>query len=88
MTRSTLTIIGAALVLIGAVKAWTLMQAARFITIPSCLGPDSIVRLDGTFNLQAHCWGCYTALFGLVLIVFSSIWTKRAQKIVAPTNHT
>lgn len=88
MTKPTFAIIGMAIFLIGAVKTWTHMQASQFLTIPNCLGSETIVRLDGPLGIQVHCWGCYAALFGLALIVVPSIWTKRAQKVVKAKNYT
>ncbi|MEL6828975.1 MAG: hypothetical protein AAFO63_02450 [Pseudomonadota bacterium] len=61
--------LGAALVLIGAIKAWGHSQAAGLLRLPSCFGDDVLVRVDVPLWHQVHCWGCYVALAGLAIIL-------------------
>lgn len=68
MTAHTLRIFGAALILIGGAKAWMHSQAAGLLKLPTCLGPDVLVRIDTPLWHQVHCWGCYAALAGLAFL--------------------
>lgn len=83
MTTQALRIFGASLLLIGGIKAWAHSQSAGLLRLPSCLGEDVIVRVDTSLWHQVHCWGCYAALAGLLLIVLPS--AKRDRTDLAKT---
>ena len=69
MTANTIRLLGAALLLIGVVKAWTHSQSFGLLRMPSCLGGDILVRIDAPLWHQFHCWGCYVALLGLAVLL-------------------
>jgi len=79
MTASTLRLIGALFVLIGAIKVWTHSQSAGLLSVPTCFGGDALIRVDMPLWHQVHCWGCYVALAGFAALALPDVW-KRAQR--------
>lgn len=79
MTTQALRFIGTAMLLIGSLKAWAHSQSASVLRLPSCLGEDVLVRLDAPLWHQVHCWGCYVAIAGLLLIAAPMVQHRRQQ---------
>lgn len=86
MTTRALRIFGASLLLIGGIKAWAHSQSAGLLRLPSCLGEDVLVRVDTSLWHQVHCWGCYVALAGLLLIVLPSLRREHAGLVKTVAN--
>ncbi|KCZ93397.1 hypothetical protein HJO_06060 [Hyphomonas johnsonii MHS-2] len=76
--------VGLGLVLIGALKTWAHVEAARTLTLPGCLGSEFVIRLGAPTAMQVHCWGCYAVLMGLVLIAGSFAWSRWERQIMRP----
>ncbi len=80
MTARIQALLGAALLLIGALKALSHLTAASTLTIPGCLGGNFIVQLDTPLWHQIHCWGCYVALLGLGLMLHTALQLAQKQR--------
>ncbi len=68
----------AMVVLVGAGKAWMHGNAMATLSVPGCLGQNFTIRLDLPVWQQAHCWGCYLAIGGLIILAIE-LFTKRAD---------
>ena len=62
---------GAALLVTGLSKVWLHLNTATTLSIPGCLGTDFSIVLSSSPPSLAHCWGCYVALFGVLIMAVS-----------------
>lgn len=71
--------VGLMLVIIGGVKAWTHATSASYLFLPMCTGRTLSVPIEGGMTLASlHCWGCYVAVIGVVMVAYD-IYTRRIK---------
>ena len=60
---------GLAMIAVGLLKAYLHTMSTGVIHITTCLGRDVTLYAQGSLWSNAHCWGCYMALAGVLVIV-------------------
>ncbi|MEL7040548.1 MAG: hypothetical protein AAGL90_03440 [Pseudomonadota bacterium] len=80
MALSLQTLLGLVMIAIGGVKTWLHVGSVPVLALQTCNGQTLQMSLDPSHGLlQAHCWGCYLVLAGLV-VVGQAAWRAHTKR--------
>ena len=84
MTPTHQSLLGLAMVLLGAVKTWLHIGSIPVLYLATCTGKTIAVSAGQTnWFEQAHCWGCYMLIAGLVVVVHAAARQLQKRRSVA-----
>ncbi|MEO1305617.1 MAG: hypothetical protein AAFV37_11605 [Pseudomonadota bacterium] len=84
MTPVHQTLIGLMMILIGVFKTWLHVGAVPVLYLTTCTGNTIAVSTGPTHVLaQAHCWGCYLFLAGLMVSAYAVYRAFKGRRSVA-----
>lgn len=79
MTTAQQMLIGLAIIAIGGLKTWLHMGTVPVLALPLCSGKTVLVTAShSNWFEQAHCWGCYALLAGVLVTLHAVL--KQIQK--------
>ena len=65
-------VFGVLLLALGSVKTWLHMGTVPVLSLPMCSGETMTIELNqASWLAQAHCWGCYAFVAGMLLSLFA-----------------
>ncbi|MEM6652379.1 MAG: hypothetical protein AAF582_07230 [Pseudomonadota bacterium] len=80
MALSLQTLLGLVMIAIGSVKTWLHVGSVPVLALQTCNGKTLQMSLEPSNGLlQAHCWGCYLVLAGLV-VVAKTAWRAHTKR--------
>ena len=62
-------LIPAVTLIVGLVKMGITARSDGSLILPTCLGNSIEISIAGSHPVWMHCWGCYVALFGILMIL-------------------
>lgn len=78
------TLVGAVLLLVGSIKTYMHLSMGSVIALPTCTGRNVLISVSqGSFFEQAHCWGCYMALAGLMVLGWTLLYDLQQKRTQA-----
>lgn len=77
-------LLGLTTMVIGAIKTWLHIGAIPVLALPTCTGKTVLMTAGGSSWLeQAHCWGCYAFLVGLMIALHAAFRQVQKRRSVA-----
>ena len=68
MTRIQRALLGIVLMVVGGLKLNATAKAAGSLIVPGCMGGQFVITPDVPGQTYLHCWGCYVAVAGLLVL--------------------
>ena len=84
MTPTHQSLLGLAMVLLGAVKTWLHVGSIPVLYLATCTGKTVAISTGqaGWFE-QAHCWGCYMLVAGILVLAHAGLRQMQKRRSVA-----
>ena len=76
-------IFGGILLIVGAVKAWSHVSMAGTMIVPGCFGRDFLIQVDAPVWQSVHCWGCYLALAGALILLLPFLSRQAGERFLS-----
>lgn len=68
MIRIRRALLGIALMVVGGLKLNATANTAGSLILPGCMGGQFVIPVDVPEQTYLHCWGCYVALAGFIVL--------------------
>lgn len=72
--------VGLSMLAVGLMKAYLHMISAGTLHMTTCLGREVTLRTSGPVFQNAHCWGCYVAVAGALVVGVAMFGRLRSTK--------
>ncbi|MEM7328378.1 MAG: hypothetical protein AAF437_06535 [Pseudomonadota bacterium] len=84
MTRVQELMIGLLMIALGGLKTWLHMGTIPMLALPTCTGETVFIAASrSSWFEQAHCWGCYMFVAGMLVAMHAGYRYIQKRRSVA-----